>query len=202
MRTKTKKTKQITQIVVSMLLVLTMVFMPMKMILAADAQSSSTPTQFVLVLDCSGSMEESDVNGLSPKAAKMFVDMMPVENAQIAVVAFGANWGEDSYVYPGDTTSNTYTKVTDNVDEYLGDILEQFGSSISEITGGSGGSAKDIVASMKLTPKKYMLDKKDGSVKCKAEFEVNGMKTTKMLKISVVKKNDEWYISGISVIAE
>lgn len=87
MRTKTKKTKQITQIVVSMLLVLTMVFMPMKMILAADAQSSSTPTQFVLVLDCSGSMEESDVNGLSPKAAKMFVDMMPVENAQIAVVA-------------------------------------------------------------------------------------------------------------------
>ena len=92
--------------------------------------------------------------------------------------------------------------VTDNVDEYLGDILEQFGSSISEITGGSGGSAKDIVASMKLTPKKYMLDKKDGSVKCKAEFEVNGMKTTKMLKISVVKKNDEWYISGISVIAE
>ena len=30
MRTKTKKTKQITQIVVSMLLVLTMVFMPMK----------------------------------------------------------------------------------------------------------------------------------------------------------------------------
>ena len=39
MRTKTKKTKQITQIVVSMLLVLTMVFMPMKMILAADAQS-------------------------------------------------------------------------------------------------------------------------------------------------------------------
>ena len=80
--------------------------------------------------------------------------------------------------------------VTDNVDEYLGDILEQFGSSISEITGGSGGSAKDIVASMKLTPKKYMLDKKDGSVKCKAEFEVNGMKTTKMLKISVVKKND------------
>ena len=44
MRTKTKKTKQITQIVVSMLLVLTMVFMPMKMILAADAQSSSTPT--------------------------------------------------------------------------------------------------------------------------------------------------------------
>lgn len=106
-----KKTKQITQIVVSMLLVLTMVFMPMKMILAADAQSSSTPTQFVLVLDCSGSMEESDVNGLSPKAAKMFVDMMPVENAQIAIVAFGANWGEDSYVYPGDTTSNTYTKV-------------------------------------------------------------------------------------------
>ena len=79
MRTKTKKTKQITQIVVSMLLVLTMVFMPMKMILAADAQSSSTPTQFVLVLDCSGSMEESDVNGLSPKAAKMFVDMMAKE---------------------------------------------------------------------------------------------------------------------------
>lgn len=32
MRTKTKKTKQITQIVVSMLLVLTMVFMPRKMI--------------------------------------------------------------------------------------------------------------------------------------------------------------------------
>ena len=102
------------------------------------------------------------------------------------------------------------TRVTPNVRLFLHKFSDQivfcgtceFGSSISEITGGSGGSAKDIVASMKLTPKKYMLDKKDGSVKCKAEFEVNGMKTTKMLKISVVKKNDEWYISGISVIAE
>ncbi|MCI5900327.1 MAG: VWA domain-containing protein [Lachnospiraceae bacterium] len=98
-------------IFLSIVLFLAVIMVPQNNVFAADAESNSTPTQFVLVLDCSGSMQESDANGLSPKAAKLFVDMVPVENTKIGVVAFGANWGAGSYVYSEEPANNTYTKI-------------------------------------------------------------------------------------------
>lgn len=55
-------------------------------------------TDFVLVLDCSGSLWESDPNLLCLEACSMFVDMIPVENARVSIVAFGYP-GDDAYTY-------------------------------------------------------------------------------------------------------
>lgn len=65
------------------------------------AQSNDTPIDFVLILDCSGSMEKSDEESLSVSAAKMFVDMLPAENARLAVIAMGPNYGADAYPLDG-----------------------------------------------------------------------------------------------------
>lgn len=65
------------------------------------AQNNTTPIDFVLILDCSGSMDESDEEGLSVSAAKMFVDMLPAENARLAVIAMGPNYGEAAYPMEG-----------------------------------------------------------------------------------------------------
>lgn len=57
---------------------------------AITDESDANPTvDFVLLLDCSGSLREMDANGLCKQACKMFLDMKPVENARIAIIAFG-----------------------------------------------------------------------------------------------------------------
>lgn len=65
------------------------------------AQSNDTPIDFVLILDCSGSMAKSDEENLSVSAAKMFVDMLPAENARLAVVSMGPNYGSEAYPLDG-----------------------------------------------------------------------------------------------------
>lgn len=89
--------------------------------------------------------------------------------------------------------------VTDNVDQYLEDIMSGIGKELTDAVG-SNGTTEDVLASIQLEPKKYSLKQKEGTVRCVAIFEVNGMDITKTLNISVVKKNDEWYVSGISIV--
>ena len=47
--------------------------LPVYPVTVQAAQSNDTPIDFVLILDCSGSMEKSDEENLSVSAAKMFV---------------------------------------------------------------------------------------------------------------------------------
>ncbi len=56
---------------------------------AAEENATNPTTDFVLVLDCSGSLEQSDPELLCLDACNMFVDMLPLENARISVIAFG-----------------------------------------------------------------------------------------------------------------
>jgi hypothetical protein len=55
---------------------------------------------FVLVIDCTGSMDEADSEGMSVAAAELFVDMIPMENATISVLCFGKQW-QDTYEFKG-----------------------------------------------------------------------------------------------------
>lgn len=87
---------------------------------AAESASDDTKVDFVLVLDCSGSMEASDPEGLSISAAKMFVDMIPMENARVGVVGFGGNWGEQAYVYEKNKDVATYTTIAQPLTEIQG----------------------------------------------------------------------------------
>ena len=70
------------------------------------AIKNDTPVDFVLVLDCSGSLSTSDEQRLSVSAAKMFVDMLPAENARLAVVALGNDYGANAYVLDANSGEN------------------------------------------------------------------------------------------------
>lgn len=79
---------------------------------ASAAVSDDTPVDFVLVLDCSGSLGDSDGNHLSISAAKMFVDMLPAENSRLAVVAFGDDYGSEAYALEGTLDERSKNRVT------------------------------------------------------------------------------------------
>lgn len=59
---------------------------------AVTAQSSDDTVDFVLMLDCTDSMINSDTSNICEAAAKMFTDFAPSNNARVAVVAFGNTW--------------------------------------------------------------------------------------------------------------
>lgn len=60
---------------------------------------------FVLVLDCSGSLAQTDPYYLCSTACEMFLDMVPLENARISIMAFGYPGGE-GYTLTGRTVEN------------------------------------------------------------------------------------------------
>lgn len=47
---------------------------------------------FVLIIDCTGSMDKADVEGMSVAAAELFVDMLPMDNATVSIICFGKLW--------------------------------------------------------------------------------------------------------------
>ena len=59
-----------------------------------NEEFENSPVDFVLVLDCSGSLKQTDPNKLCIAATKMFLDMIPVENARIGIIGFGYPGGE------------------------------------------------------------------------------------------------------------
>ena len=61
------------------------------------AESEDEEVSFVLILDSSGTMDNSDAQKLHISAAKMFVDMLPSEKARLSVIAFGPNYGNEAY---------------------------------------------------------------------------------------------------------
>lgn len=75
----------------------------------ASAENEDNTVDFVLVLDCSGSMNTSDNEMMSIEAAKCFLDLIPIENARVGIVGFGPNWGEESYVYEKNGTVRDLT---------------------------------------------------------------------------------------------
>lgn len=107
---KQKWKKKIGHCLVGGALILSMLLDPLTSVKAAESKSDDTTVDFILVLDCSGSMEKTDPEGLSVSAAKMFVDMIPKENARVGVIGFGQDWGEDqTYVYEKNKDSLTQT---------------------------------------------------------------------------------------------
>ena len=47
---------------------------------------------FVLIIDCTGSMDKADVEEMSVAAAELFVDMLPMDNATVSILCFGKLW--------------------------------------------------------------------------------------------------------------
>ena len=83
--------------------------------------------------------------------------------------------------------------------EGVSKVLESIGAGIGSIFTEDGVQMSEMLANIQLEPTKYHLKKKEGCGICKATATVNGIDFIKNLKISVIKNNDEWYISGIAL---
>lgn len=114
--------------------VLLTALLPCAALKAAAAERENQTVDFVLVLDCSGSMEESDPYNMSVSAAKMFVQMLPVENVRIAVVGFGPDWGAETYVLDYDADTDTLAKVAFPLEQVsTNDEKDQVKNAISDV---------------------------------------------------------------------
>lgn len=67
------------------------------------------PDNFVILLDCSRSLETNDPQNLCLQACKNFVDKLPSQNAKVSVVAFGYRDGE-AYTYSADYGISAHDK--------------------------------------------------------------------------------------------
>lgn len=65
------------------------------------AEQTEEAVSFVLVMDESSSMSTSDREGYCQSAINMFIDMLPVENANVGVVGFGYNNPSTAYPFTG-----------------------------------------------------------------------------------------------------
>lgn len=63
----------------------------------ADTVSNESTVDFVLVVDCSGSMSINDPNGLTAEAAKMFVNKLPTDKVRLSIVAMGDDYKDKAY---------------------------------------------------------------------------------------------------------
>lgn len=88
------------------------------------------------------------------------------------------------------------------LDEYLVEIIGSVAGELSESIGEKDASTSELLSNIQITPKKYSLKSKKGTVYCTALFQVNGMEFSKYISIEMIKSNDEWYISGISLAEE
>lgn len=91
---------------------------------------------------------------------------------------------------------------SEDVEEYLVEIVGSIAGGLSESMETEGASTSELLASIQITPEKYKLKSKKGTVYCTAAFQVNGMKFTKYIGVDMIKKSDEWYISGITLAEE
>lgn len=89
---------------------------------AAHAEEETEQVDFVLVLDCSGSMARNDKKGLAADACKKFMDLLPIENARIAVIAYGYNGKTYSYTHFNVKYDANYVQVLSGLN---GDMTEE-----------------------------------------------------------------------------
>lgn len=61
------------------------------------AAEEKTVVDYVLVLDCSGTMLKNDPNHLAASACNLFIDMLPIQDSRIAVITFGYGGGGFDY---------------------------------------------------------------------------------------------------------
>ena len=66
---------------------------------AAADEMSDGGMKFVIMMDISRTMSKSDPDGCARDAIQMFTDMLPAENAGIAVLTYGHDAGSGAYEY-------------------------------------------------------------------------------------------------------
>lgn len=83
------------------LLAITMIVGSSVTAFAAVRLQDDAPHDFVLLLDCSGSLRANDPDDLCLEACKSFVDLLPSQNTRVAVLGFGYTNGPEYSYSPG-----------------------------------------------------------------------------------------------------
>lgn len=108
--------------------------------LAEQSAETTDEVHFVLIIDCTGSMDEADAEGMSIAAAELFVDMLPMENATISVLCFGKQW-KNTYEFkssrleemqPFLSANGVYYKLLRSDSRYISSLCEL--DSLSTVT--------------------------------------------------------------------
>lgn len=108
---------------------------------AADTVSNESTVDFVLVVDCSGSMSINDPNGLTAVAAKKFIDKLPTDKVRLSIIAMGDDYKEKAYPI-GQADPNSAGRVQEvfalqdiadqaaknKASDIVGDITKQMGA--------------------------------------------------------------------------
>lgn len=89
-----------------------------------------------------------------------------------------------------------------NLDEYLVEIIGSVAGGLTESIGTDEASTSELLANIQITPEKYKLKSKNGTVYCTATFQINGVEFTKYIGIDMIKSDGEWYISGMALAEE
>lgn len=69
---------------------------------ADEGTGTDSVVDYILVVDTSGSTNDTDRERLCEEAARMFVNMVPLDNARVAVIAFGNEDRKNMYVFSGE----------------------------------------------------------------------------------------------------
>lgn len=88
------------------------------------------------------------------------------------------------------------------LDGYLVEIIGSIAGELSESIAAEDVSTSELLAGIQITPKKYKMKSKKGTVYCTATFKINEMEITKYIGIDMIKSNGEWYISGMALAEE
>lgn len=111
--------KKVVSYVIGLSLLLAAII-PAQSVLAAPGKQSGT-TDFVLVVDCSSSLTRTDPKKLTFQAAKKFVDMLPVNDTRLAVIAFGEDYGSSAYkINKNDKISENRVKLVCDLQDISG----------------------------------------------------------------------------------
>lgn len=78
---------------------------------AAEGENDTT-VDFVLVMDCTGSLNDSDPQKWGVAAAELFMETLPTENVRVSVIGFGAAWERDE-IYVTRSNNRSYSLVTE-----------------------------------------------------------------------------------------
>lgn len=83
-----KKSKQLLAFVLVLVLLLSLTPTAAQ---ASEDETANAPVDYVLVVDTSGSTSYTDEEKICEEAVRVFTNMIPLDNARVAVVAFGNN---------------------------------------------------------------------------------------------------------------
>lgn len=70
-------------------LVMVMIMLVSSPVAFADEQTEAAPADFVILLDCSWSLNVNDPKNLCVHACKNFIDKLPAQDARVSVISFG-----------------------------------------------------------------------------------------------------------------